>query len=299
MLLIGGVTLIDFVGALAVARVASKQTRIHLLSVIIGLNLGLLGFWKYTDFFGSVLSSGLAGGFEPLELLLPVGISFFTFQGLSYVIDVYRGDIAPERSLFRFALYIAFFPQLVAGPIVRAGQLLPQLGAPLQPRRAHLRPCAGAHLGRAVEEGRARRLPRRQPGGPRVRFAVALLLARGVVRGLRLRAADLWRLFRLLRHRDRRRAAGRDPAAHQLRSAVPRRQHARLLAPLAHHIVAVVARLSLHQHGRFARRPLAHPSQPDDHHAARRPVAWRVVQLRDLGSDARRGARRRTHVAWA
>ena len=65
-----------------------------------------------------------------VDVILPVGISFFTFQGLSYVVDVYRGDISAERSFFRFALYIAFFSQLVAGPIVRAKDLLHQFDKP-------------------------------------------------------------------------------------------------------------------------------------------------------------------------
>ncbi|MGE0813872.1 MAG: MBOAT family protein [Vicinamibacterales bacterium] len=103
-------------------------------------NLGLLGFFKYGNF---ALSAGesLAGlaGFSPrlpeLHLVLPMGISFYTFQTLSYTIDIYRGRLAPVSSFSRFLLYISFFPQLVAGPIVRATEFLPQMP---RPRRLRL-----------------------------------------------------------------------------------------------------------------------------------------------------------------
>ena len=135
LLLIGAVTLIDYLAARIIERIGAGRLRLQVVAVTVGLNLGLLGFWKYTDFFlralGPVFALAHSSAGEPLGLLLPVGISFFTFQGLSYVIDVHRGQIAAERSLFRFALFIAFFPQLVAGPIVRASQLLPALERPI------------------------------------------------------------------------------------------------------------------------------------------------------------------------
>jgi alginate O-acetyltransferase complex protein AlgI len=132
--LIAGVTLVDWLAALALVRLRSPRARLYLVALCLGLNLGLLGYWKYTDFFLRALAPlYLALGADPLAplgLVLPVGISFFTFQGLSYVIDVHRGDVEAEPSLSRFALYIAFFPQLVAGPIVRAKELLGQLDEP-------------------------------------------------------------------------------------------------------------------------------------------------------------------------
>jgi D-alanyl-lipoteichoic acid acyltransferase DltB (MBOAT superfamily) len=92
----------------------------------------VLGFFKYYGFFLASLADLLASlGLERdlpwLDIVLPVGISFFTFQGISYVIDVYRGDVEPVRSPLNLFLYISFFPQLVAGPIVRAAHFLPQL----------------------------------------------------------------------------------------------------------------------------------------------------------------------------
>jgi alginate O-acetyltransferase complex protein AlgI len=102
------------------------------LLVSLVTNLGLLGYFKYTGFAVEALADvGALLGVElrlpAVELLLPVGISFYTFQSLSYTIDVYRGRMSPERSVLRFAFFVAFFPQLVAGPIVRARDFLPQL----------------------------------------------------------------------------------------------------------------------------------------------------------------------------
>ena len=129
--LIAGVTLIDYFAALVLTQQRGVSARRLVLAVALGLNLGLLGFWKYAGFFidtaAPLLSLlGLQQRLSGFSVMLPVGISFFTFQGLSYLVDVYRGDIPVERSPFRFALFIAFFPQLVAGPIVRAPDLLHQ-----------------------------------------------------------------------------------------------------------------------------------------------------------------------------
>ena len=95
-------------------------------------NLGMLAFFKYWNFFTDsaadlLTSLGLEPNLPMLRIILPVGISFYTFQTLSYVIDVYRRDLEPEPSLVQFALFVSFFPQLVAGPIERAKHLLPQL----------------------------------------------------------------------------------------------------------------------------------------------------------------------------
>ena len=93
------------------------------LFLSIAVNLGLLGFFKYYNF----VNNSLGNPFAMNNFLLPVGISFYTFQTLSYTIDVYRGRLKPERHVGKFALYVSFFPQLVAGPIERAKHLLPQL----------------------------------------------------------------------------------------------------------------------------------------------------------------------------
>ena len=102
------------------------------LVLSLAMNLGLLGVFKYANFFYSsaVDIAGLLGAdwtFERLNILLPAGISFYTFQTMSYSIDVYRGRCAPERSFLKFAFFVGYFPQLVAGPIVRAVDFLPQI----------------------------------------------------------------------------------------------------------------------------------------------------------------------------
>ncbi len=113
------------------AESARRQRNAWLGLSLLG-NLGLLGYFKYTNFFLEAFSD-IAGALGAevvvphLELLLPVGISFYTFQSLSYTIDVWRGRLTPEPSFRKFALFVVFFPQLVAGPIVRASELLPQL----------------------------------------------------------------------------------------------------------------------------------------------------------------------------
>jgi D-alanyl-lipoteichoic acid acyltransferase DltB (MBOAT superfamily) len=111
------------------------RTRKLLLATSVLLNLGLLGFFKYANFFIDNASAalgafGVAVDVVPLDVILPVGISFYTFQSLSYTIDIYRGALEPARSIKEFFLFVAFFPQLVAGPIVRARELLPQFDAP-------------------------------------------------------------------------------------------------------------------------------------------------------------------------
>lgn len=118
---------------------APQPARKRLMAAAIGINLGLLGWFKYYGFFATSLLNLFArvGIDVPLPLLsitLPIGISFFTFQALSYVIDVYRG-IEEPTNLRDFALYLAFFPQLVAGPIVRSSEFLPQLERKRDPRR--------------------------------------------------------------------------------------------------------------------------------------------------------------------
>ena len=133
--LIIGSTLIDFEIARRLPR-STHPRRVLLLSLLI--NLGMLAFFKYANFLINALNYGLAFAhsqlqFSPLDIVLPVGISFFTFQALSYTIDIYRGDIAPRQSRLDYALFIAFFPQLVAGPIVRAREFFNELDRPTPP----------------------------------------------------------------------------------------------------------------------------------------------------------------------
>ena len=134
LVLILGSTLLDFIAARRMAAASERHIKRRWLWASLAGNLGSLGVFKYYEFFvGSAATLLGALGLEvhasTLGLLLPVGISFYTFQSMSYTIDVYRGEREPEPSLLRFATYVAFFPQLVAGPIVRSYELLGQLRA--------------------------------------------------------------------------------------------------------------------------------------------------------------------------
>lgn len=123
---------LDFVCASRIHRSPGLQGRRRWLSLSVLANVGALAVFKYFDFFTGSLAAllQLPADSLTLNLTLPVGISFYTFQSLSYTIDVYRGSLKPCRSLPDFALYVSFFPQLVAGPIERASRLLPQFLAP-------------------------------------------------------------------------------------------------------------------------------------------------------------------------
>ncbi|MCB0332465.1 MAG: MBOAT family protein [Bdellovibrionales bacterium] len=131
IILILASTFIDFFIGQRIPLAPSKQAKKRLLAISLIGNLGLLFTFKYLDFFlqsSSELLSlmGLSVNFPKASLILPVGISFYTFQTLSYTIDVYRGLLTPTSNLLRFALYVSFFPQLVAGPIERPSHLLYQ-----------------------------------------------------------------------------------------------------------------------------------------------------------------------------
>lgn len=123
---------VDYVAGLNISKTDDPRLRKRWLILSLGANLGILGFFKYFNFFSASLatlgaSAGLVSGWVDYNILLPVGISFYTFQSMAYTIDVYRGNIQAETSLARFACYISYFPQLIAGPIVRPEEFLPQL----------------------------------------------------------------------------------------------------------------------------------------------------------------------------
>ena len=126
-------TSIDFYCGMKIAEAESREkARIYLFTTL-GANLGILFFFKYFNFFidsaeVALSALGVEIGRRTLEIILPVGISFYTFQNLSYSLDLYSGTLkTPERSFLRYATFVSFFPQLVAGPIVRARDLLPQI----------------------------------------------------------------------------------------------------------------------------------------------------------------------------
>lgn len=144
-------SLIDYLVAWRLDLTERPGTRRVLLTLSLVSNLGLLGFFKYFHFFEDSLVQLLARfGIEmshtTLHIVLPVGISFYTFQTLSYTIDVYRGSLKAERDFLDVALFVAFFPQLVAGPIVRAAEFLPQLSRPRRREDVAVRSCLALFL---------------------------------------------------------------------------------------------------------------------------------------------------------
>ena len=125
-------TVVDFFVGRAIGQSEDPKQRKRLVTASLLVNLGVLGFFKYFDFFISSTTdmlNSLGVGVDPflLSVVLPMGISFYTFQTLSYTIDVYRGRMKPVGDIWDFGLYVSFFPQLVAGPIERATHLLPQI----------------------------------------------------------------------------------------------------------------------------------------------------------------------------
>ncbi len=130
--LLVGSAMADYYIALAIGRASSQAARKRWLTLSVAINLGILALFKYADFVLESVADflalfGVAADLPTLAFVLPVGISFYTFQSLSYTIDVYRGDMEPRRGLAEFTAALSFFPQLVAGPILRARQILPQM----------------------------------------------------------------------------------------------------------------------------------------------------------------------------
>lgn len=132
LLLLFGTTGVDYLAARQIDRSTTAARRRAFLLLSLGTNLTVLGFFKYYDFFvesGAALLQAIGLPVSPwtLSVILPVGISFYTFQSMAYVIDVYRGHLTAVTNFANYALAVAYFPQLVAGPIERMGHLLPQL----------------------------------------------------------------------------------------------------------------------------------------------------------------------------
>ena len=122
----------DYLIGNAIARTEDKTTKKRWVALSVIINLGMLGYFKYTNFFIEMANGLMGAGFLDFQnIFLPVGISFFVFQSMSYTIDIYRGQIRPLERWIDYLFYLSFFPQLVAGPIVRAKDFIPQIRRPL------------------------------------------------------------------------------------------------------------------------------------------------------------------------
>jgi alginate O-acetyltransferase complex protein AlgI len=124
--------IVDFFLSNTIYRTEKQSVRKTLMAFSIILNLGLLFYFKYTDFFIGIMNDLSLGHFTPLHLLLPIGISFYTFENLSYTIDVYRKEIKPVDNFLDYLFFLSFFPKLMMGPIVRAADFIPQISQPYE-----------------------------------------------------------------------------------------------------------------------------------------------------------------------
>ena len=289
--LLAGVSAIAQLAGMAVSRQEDQRRRMRVMAVGVAATIAPLLYFKYYGFFTvNAANAGSALGLHvapPLiQVVLPIGVSFYTFMAISYVVDIYRRrfEVASWSDVF---LYLSFFPHLVAGPIVRPNELIPQIDVRHDPRNIDVVGAGWLIL-----------------GGLFKKIVIANYLAGAIVdpvfgdpsrhSGLEavvgivgVRGPDLLRLQRLHGHRDRRREAPRLPVPAELRPAVQRALRAGVLAALAHDAVPLVARLPLHPARRQPEGHRADLREPDDHDAARRPVARRRLALRGLGRAAR------------
>ncbi len=126
-LMLTGTSLVDWLVSRWMEKLKTRSARLSLMWFSIALSLSILGYFKYANFFLWNWNQMVEGNFQPLDIILPVGISFYTFQSISYVVDVYKRKIKATKSWLDYLFFLSFFPQLVAGPIVRADYFLPQV----------------------------------------------------------------------------------------------------------------------------------------------------------------------------
>ena len=289
--LLAGATLVNQFFAVRIRAARSPRARRWYLVGALVADLGVLGYFKYVGFLmASVVATldkvGLHVDVRPLEVILPIGISFFTFQAMSYVIDVYREKIAPARWL-DFAVYLSFFPHLVAGPIVRGAEFLPQLHPPRDPRhidssRAFYLIFIGLAKKIVIADFLASHIVDQvfaSPGlhsGPEALFAIYAYAIQiyadfsaysDIAIGLALLLG-----FRFPENFNA-------PYTAVSITDFWRRWHMTLSRWLRDYLYIPL--------GGQPGRPPAHLPQPDDHHAARRPLARGRLALRALGRAAR------------
>ncbi len=134
-LLLVATSILDWFFALQIKNETTRKMRRFWLWLSIVISVGILGFFKYTNFLLWNINELVKTNFQPLDLIMPLGISFYTFKTISYVVDVYKGKIEPTKSWLDYLFYLSFFPALAMGPIVRAEKFLPQLSDNKEPTR--------------------------------------------------------------------------------------------------------------------------------------------------------------------
>ncbi len=129
---------INYYGAILIGNSKSRTGKKILFFLTIVINLALLGYFKYTNFFIQIINDIGKASLDPLEILLPIGISFYTFKAISYIVEVYWENIEPEKNFLDFTLYISYFANILAGPIDRADAFLPQVKKDYEVRKAEI-----------------------------------------------------------------------------------------------------------------------------------------------------------------
>ena len=250
---IWGITVIDYVAGLQIEKAEQPGRRRLYLGVSLFCNLSLLVLFKYFNFFtGSIRSASHLFGlqYDPplLAIILPVGLSFHTFQAMSYTIEVYRRRVAAEKNLLEYALYIAFFPQMVAGPIERPYELLPQFHREPQVSFAGIRSGMVQALW-----GLFKKMVLADNVADFVGWSMTRLgftIGRRVVGYAVVFHPDLLRFFRLHRYCVRHSAHDGLRIAHQFHAALFQPFGGRVLEAMAHIPLHLVSRLRLHSAGR-------------------------------------------------
>lgn len=240
----------DFHLGKLMATIENPTKRKRLLLLSLGLNLGLLAYFKYCNFFidsavAALAYLGIKSGMNTLNIILPVGISFYTFQTLSYTIDVYRKKISPTKDWVAFFAFVSFFPQLVAGPIERASALLPQFQQPSKFREADF--IQGL---RQIIWGLFKKncycWPVRPISKWHFRATGGILLRHSFIRRHSIFLPDLRWFFWLLGHSYWLSKTPWFPATAKLCLSLLLAGHCRILATLAHFPFNLVQGLSLH-----------------------------------------------------
>lgn len=137
-LLLIGTSLLDWNLSRLLVKQKTHIRRKMCVAVSVIASLSILGYFKYANFFSSNWNAIVGGNFQPMDIILPVGISFYTFQSISYIVDVYKGRVAPTETWLEYMFFLSFFPALVAGPIVRADYFLPQIRQNREPKRKEI-----------------------------------------------------------------------------------------------------------------------------------------------------------------
>src|SRR5438874_9352954 len=244
-------TAMDYwLGARIAAARGSRSRKLWLVGSV-AMNLSMLGFFKYGNFLlenFQWLLARMGVIYQPphLDILLPVGISFYTFHSLSYTLDIYRGVLQPTKSLRDFILAVSFFPQLVAGPIVRAGDFLPQLLRPPRLKNGQFLWGLALMTSGTLSEDCSGRYPSLRLRRSRLWLSRTTGCARLVGRRTRVCRANLFRFRRVFSLRDRRCLNPGFPSQGQLSFPLCRDRLFGFLAAVAHFAFHFSSRLPLH-----------------------------------------------------